>query len=423
MNGLPHGPRSDHATRRLGRRPKTLQGGAIIVVLAVTCLAIAAPSGGAAAGTPIAPASTIGQTAGAFELPDPKRLARLIAGWRRANDVPGAVVGMRLGDGQPLIVADGDDVETGAPLQAEGPFELASTTKTFTGALALDLIDADELALDDPIKKYVKRFPNGDRITVRHLLTHTSGLFPLWIEVGDTPYGQAMVDLVASDLEHSFTPEEVLELVKDRPLQFSPGQGVGYSNVNTILLGEVVEAVTRTDIGTAYRERLLVPLDLEDTYYRATEDGPRPLAGLYRYGEMVESTANLPDRAILSFLGASGGMVSAPDDLLDWGVAFLRDGALDRADLSLSRFEVASNGTALGVIPWSIDSGACLFGGECSTFDAVTGIGQILGTSSMVAYFPRWDLTVVAFKNTGLGMPPEVEDLVAQVMRATLGGR
>src|SRR4029450_12509420 len=149
---------------------------------------------------------------------------------------------------------------------------------TFAGALALDLIDAGEIGLDDPIKKYVKRFPNGDRITIRHLLTHTSGLFPLWQEVGDTPYSQEMFALVTSDLEHSFTPEEVIELVKDRPLEFSPGQGVRYSNVNTILLGEVIEAVTGPDIASAYRERLLVPLGLQDTYYRPTEDGPRPVS-------------------------------------------------------------------------------------------------------------------------------------------------
>ena len=132
------------------------------------------------------------------------------------------VLGMRFGDGEPLIVADGEDADSGAPLTADGAFEIASITKTFTGALALDLIDAGELGLDDTIEAYVKGFPNGDRITIRHLLTHASGLYPPWLEVGDTPYSQEITDLVSSDLEHSFTPEEVLELVKDRPLQFRP---------------------------------------------------------------------------------------------------------------------------------------------------------------------------------------------------------
>jgi D-alanyl-D-alanine carboxypeptidase len=358
-----------------------------------------------------------------LELPAPQQLTELIAGWRSRHAVPGVVVGMRLGGGEPLIVVDGEDVESGAPLPAEGPFEIASITKTFTGALALDLIDSGELGLDDPIESYVEGFPNGDRITIRHLLTHTSGLYPAWIEVGDTPYTQEITDLITSDLEHSFTPEEMIELVKDRPLRFSPGQGVGYSNVNTILLGEVIEAVTGADIATAYRERLLIPLGLRDTYYRATEPGPRPLAGLFRSDGPVENSGDLPDRAILSFLGAAGGMVSTPEDLLDWGVAFLRDGAAGREDLSLSRFQVAPNGTALGVIPWSIDSGACVFGGECSAFDAVTGIGLSGAASSMVAYFPRRDLTVVAFSNAGIGMPSEVDGLVAEIMRSMVEGR
>ena len=121
--------------------------------------------------------------------------------------------------------------------------------------------------------------------------------------------------------------------------------------------------------------------------------------------------------------GAAVGMVTTPEDLLDWGVAFLRDGASGREDLSLSRFQVSPNGTALGVIPWSIDSGACVFGGKCSAFDGVTGIGLSAGTSSMVAYFPRWDLTVVAFSNAGLGMPSEVEWLVAEIMTSLVGSR
>jgi D-alanyl-D-alanine carboxypeptidase len=420
MNRLHRSPPSIGGTRRLPR-PEASHGRAIIVVLGLICVACAAQSTGDAAGTAIAPAATISQSADAFELPAAQRLSELISGWRSRNDVPGAIVGMRLGDGEPLIVVDGEDVESGAPLAADGAFEIASITKTFTGALALDLIDAGELGLDDTIDLYVKGFPNGDRITIRQLLTHTSGLHPLWVEVGDTPYSQEISDLLLSDPE-PFTPDSVLELVKDRPLQFSPGQGVAYSNVNTILLGEVIEAVTGSDLTTAYRERLLTPLGLDDTYYRPTEAGPRPLPGIYRWqnGE-PESSADVPERnerIIMSLGGAAVGMVSTPDDLLDWGVAFLRDGASGREELSSSRFQVAPNGTALGVIPWSIDSGACVFGVECSGFDAVTGIGLGIGTSSMVAYFPRWDLTVVALKNTGFGMPPEVEDLVAQMMRS-----
>ncbi len=365
-------------------RPPDLIVAGLTVALMAGC---SAPSSGATPGSHIAPSPTMSNDAAPFELPDPLRLTSLIAKWRSTNGVPGVVVGMRLGDGESMIVADGEDVDSGAPLASDGVFEIASITKTFTGALALGLIDAGQLGLDDTIGAYVNGFPNGDRITIRHLLTHTSGLYPLWVEVGDTPYSQALTDLVLSDLKHLFTPEEVLDLVRDRPLQFAPGQGIGYSNVNTILLGEVIEAVTGADITTAYRERLLIPSGLEDTYYRSTEAGPRPLPGLIRWeGGPAQSTAGGPDTAMVSLGGAAVGMVTTPEDLLDWGVAFLRDGALDGEDLSMSRFQVAPNGTALGVIPWSIIHGACVFGGECAPFDAVTGIGLSAGTSSMVAY-------------------------------------
>jgi D-alanyl-D-alanine carboxypeptidase len=357
------------------------------------------------------------------ELPSAARVTSLIAGWRSANDVPGVVVGMRLGDREPLIVADGEDVGSGAALPPDASFELASITKTFTGALALDLVDEGRLGLDDPIDAYVEGFPNADQITVRQLLTHTSGLYPAMIEVGETPYSEEILEVLTRDLEHSYTPEESLELVKDRPLKFPPGQGVQYSNVNTTLLGEVIEDVTGSDLGTAYRERLLDPNGLEATYYRPTEDGQRPVRSLYRRDDgEIASTADFSDVAPLSFMGAAVGMVSTPEDLLDWGVMFLRDGALGTADLAQSRFQVAPNGTALGVIPWSIDSGACIFGG-CSgdeSFDAVTGIGLLVGTSSMVAYFPQWDLTVVAFSTAGYA--PEVEQLVATILKSTFEG-
>ncbi len=182
----------------------------------------------------------------AFDAPSPgaaTALRELARTWRVEHGVPGVVVGIRFGDGEPLIVADGLDAGGDTPLSVDATFEIASITKTFTAALVLDLIDEGVLRLDDP-SAYVPSFPNADRITIRHLLTHTSGLYPQWVEMGDTPYGDAAVALVVEDLERRFTIEEALDAVKDRPLQFEPGGGVQYSNVNTILLGAVIEAVT-----------------------------------------------------------------------------------------------------------------------------------------------------------------------------------
>ena len=199
------------------QRPTTLAIALIAFVVVSGCggsqpsqVAVAPGSSGASSSAPrSSPSSGPSPGPTAVDLPAPHRLTELIAGWRARHHVPGVVLGMRLGSGVPLIVADGEDADSGAPIPNDGAFEVASITKTFTGALALDLIDAGELGLDDTIEAYAKGFPNGDQITIRHLLTHTSGLYPPWVEVGDTPYSQEITDLITSDLEHSFTPEEV----------------------------------------------------------------------------------------------------------------------------------------------------------------------------------------------------------------------
>ena len=121
-----------------------------------------ASSGGSVAAPPT--------TAPALALPTEAVVAALVDRWRADYDVPGAVVAVRVGDGPPLIVATGTDAKTGAPLDAHVPFPIASITKTFVGALALQLVDEGKLALDDALSTYVPDFPDADRITIKPIL-------------------------------------------------------------------------------------------------------------------------------------------------------------------------------------------------------------------------------------------------------------
>ena len=367
-----------------------------------------------ALGAPVASAGT--------GVPDADLLRSIAGDWRSSVGAPGVVVGARVGDGVPVIVAVGDVSDGSAPLSADATFEIASITKTFTGRLILDLADQGLLSLDDPLARWLPDFPGADRITIRQLLTHTSGIPPQWTENGSTPWSDEMLALVISDLEHQFTPEEVLALVGDRPLRFEPGKGIQYSNVNAILLGQVVAAVTDTDYATALHERLLTPLGLTDTAYRGIDEGQHATGGVGRLPDgTAYDTGTMPDRALLSFMGAAGAMVATPGDLLDWGVDDLRAGALGATDLAHSRFQVSPEGTALGVIPWSSRTGFCIFG-DCSgpaMYDAVTGIGLSPGTSSMVAYLPDSDLTLIALSNSSA---TEVDGLMARLVSALVPG-
>lgn len=327
--------------------------------------------------------------------------------WRQGNGAPGAVAAVQIGTDTPTIVASGADAKTGAPIDPHVPFAVASITKTFVGALVLQLVDEGKLSLDDLLARYVPDFPNSDRITVRQLLTHTSGLPPEGDDAGPSPYSAEFEDLILANLDKSFTPDEILAFVRDRPLDFEPGTGVQYSNINTILLAKVVEAVTGSDLTAAFHQRLIDPLGMTHTYYSATETGEQPTSGVFTLSDdgPLLNTADFPAIGLLSALGAAGAMISNVDDLLVWGTSFLRSGAIGHVDLSQSKFAVNEQGLGLGVIVFAVGVGGCAFAHGCepgSELLGVMGTGGLPGANTVVAYFPLWDVTIVALANSSL---------------------
>lgn len=144
-----------------------------------------------------------------------------------------------------------------APIGSVDPettiFDLASLTKVVgTTTAAAILMDAGELALDDPIQRYVEEFDgeSKDEVTVRHLLTHTSGLPPgLWL------YGSAT------------SREEALRQVFAQPLRRAPGEQVEYSDLGMILLAEVVERSSGMPIDRLLAMKLFTPLDMSSTMF------------------------------------------------------------------------------------------------------------------------------------------------------------
>ncbi len=357
--------------------------------------------------TPTPTTAAVTTTTIALRAPTPAALLAVVERWRQGNGAPGVVAAVQIGTGTPTIVVTGTDAKTGAPLDPHVPFAVASITKTFVGALALQLVDEGKLSLDDLLVKYVPDFPNADRITVRQLLTHTSGLPPEGDDAGPSPYSAGFEDLILANLDKSFTPDEILAFVRDRPLDFEPGTGVQYSNVNTILLAKVVETVTGADLTAALHQRLIDPLGLTHTYYAPTETGQEATSGVFTLvpdGPLL-NTADFPSIGLLSALGAAAGMISNVDDLLTWGTSYLRSGAMGSVDLSQSRFAVNDRGLGLDVIVFAKGVGGCAFAHGCppgSDLLGVLGTGGLPGTNSVVAYFPEWDVTIVALANSSL---------------------
>jgi CubicO group peptidase (beta-lactamase class C family) len=242
-------------------------------------------------------------------------------------------------------------------------------------------------------------------------------------DAGPSPYSAAFTQWIAARLTQHLTPDDVLAFVKDRPLLSPPGTATHYSNVNFILLGQIVAIIEHTDIAHAIRAQVLDPFGMRDTYLAATEHrGPAPIPGIQHItptSPAIDENA-FPDTAVVSALGAAGAMVSTPADLLAWSDHYFR--ALTRGDTNLatSVFQINPTGTGLGVLGFA-NNGFCVFYG-CAPhvkFLAVGADGAVPGGSAQVIYDPLNDFTIVVLANAD---DVNLEDLTARVAYLTFAG-
>jgi D-alanyl-D-alanine carboxypeptidase len=249
-----------------------------------------------------APVSAVADTALA------QRIDAAIAGYYKPTE-PGASV---------IVVRDGKtvmrkayglaSVEKNTPLDPGMSLRLGSITKQFTAVGILMLAEEGKLALGDDITKYVPGYAtSGKKVTIEHLLTHTSGIFNYTNKVSYR--GQMQMDL---------TPRQVADLVKDDPLEFEPGSKWNYSNTGYVLLGMVIEKVSGQPYANYIADRIFVPLGMKDTAYEGFERRPNPHASGHARGPNGFEPAKLLS---MTQPYAAGSLVSTVDDLALWDAA------------------------------------------------------------------------------------------------------
>lgn len=199
-------------------------------------------------------------------------------------------------------------------------FQIGSITKIFTAVAILKLQEQGLLNLDEPVGRYVE-FPEGGRITLEHLLSHTSGIPDYFNEPA------APADLSEFAIHHH-SIDEVIGLFRNRPLHFPPGSDYRYSNSNFILLGRVIEAVSGQTYEEFLSSTILQPLGLSQTSVGRYPPGFSPLPGETAFEELPEGAS-----IDLSFYGPAGGMVSTSADLLRFGRALLAGKVLKEESL------------------------------------------------------------------------------------------
>ena len=225
---------------------------------------------------------------------------------------------LRRFNGAALIVDNGEVLFEGAFGEAGLPggaantpatrFRIASLTKQFTAALILRLEEEGLLRVDDPVGLHIEEFPpeNAARITLHHLLTHTSGL----------PSYTGIPGFMTSRAALPHSPGEILALVWDEPLSFEPGADFEYSNSGYVLLGWIAERVTGMSYDEALRAYVLAPLELTDTGY---DHELVPAEGHAR-GYARDLAGTEPARLIDPSVPYAAGMLySTVGDLARWG--------------------------------------------------------------------------------------------------------
>lgn len=266
--------------------------------------------------------------------PLPTALDALVAA-RFKPELPG-VAALVVKDGQPILRKGYGmaSVELGVPIRPEHVFRIGSTTKLFTATAIMQLVDEGKLALDAPVARYLPASPpHWNKVTIRHLLTHTSGIPNLSMDSG---YWRTTVRL-----EH--TPEELVAPVRSRPLDFEPGTKFVYNNTGYNLLGLVIEKVAGQGYYDVIDTRIAKPLGLKHTVAGTDKALIPGLVTGYQAGPkpawMLAS----------SNLYAAGGLVSTVDELAAFMLALQAGRLVSPASVKLmNASHVLPDGKATG---------------------------------------------------------------------------
>jgi len=281
--------------------------------------ALLAPAGRASSSTAAQPAAT-----GAFPAATVSKLDSAITQWFATWKAPGVVVAVTIpGKGSYIVARGKANPATGEPMRLDDHVRIGSVTKTFTVTLLLQLADKKLLSLDDPVSKYEPFVPNGKNITLRMLANMTSGLFSY-------TFDKQFVHGLLSNPHRMWKPRELVDIAIKHEPPFAPGKGFQYCNTNTVLLGMIIEKVTKRDIADDFKRMVFQPLGLTNTIWPAGESLPSP----YAHGmtnQTLDDSVKDATHWNPSWGFTAGQLVSNLQDLRTWVKAYTTGALLSPA--------------------------------------------------------------------------------------------
>ncbi|WP_369993017.1 serine hydrolase domain-containing protein [Winogradskyella sp.] len=279
------------------------------------------------------------------------------------------------------------NIELDVDMIPENVFQIGSMTKQFTAIAIMMLQEEGKLNVSDPISKFLPDYPNGEKITIHHLLTHTSG-------IKDFTKMKSIMSIARSDLK----PKALVDFFKDQPSDFPPGEKFKYNNSGYALLGYIIESVSKQDYKSFIEEQIFNKVGMIHSYYASDSIIIKNRAYGYHGGKAYKNKFDVS----FTIPYASGALMSTVDDMLLWQQAINNKILISQETKEIVFMNHSLNdGTKINYgYGWHIK--------ELNSLKTREHGGSIFGFKSMAVYVPDLNIYVVGFSNCDCNSPTQV---------------
>jgi CubicO group peptidase (beta-lactamase class C family) len=286
------------------------------------------------------------------------------------------------------------NVENEVPVTPQTVFQIQSVTKSFVATAIMMLVEEGKVAVDAKVSTYLEGTPESWKdITIRHLLSHTSGI-------------KDFINEPTASLRLEVSDDDVFQATAARPLNFQPGAKYAYSNSNYHLLAMIIRKVSGDFYGIFLKNRVFQPLGMSQTRVVSWSNIiPDRAAGYLQQGSQLRNGQFVAE-SILAYGG--GGIVSTAEDMAKWDLALRGDKLLPRSRLEQMWAPTKLNDGNLSNygFGWSI-------GGKPPHRLIQHSGGHITGFTSHIVRYLDDDLSVIVLVNAGFGNPGKIAQRVA----------
>jgi CubicO group peptidase (beta-lactamase class C family) len=280
------------------------------------------------------------------------------------------------------------NLELNVNMTSENIFEVGSITKQFTSVSILMLLEEGTLSLEDEITKFIPDYPtNGKKITIHHLLTHTSG-------IKSYTSMPSFEKIIAIDE----TPLAFIDFFKNEPMDFDPGEKYSYNNSAYFILGYIIEKASGISYPEFIKERIFDKIDMKSSYYGSRRKLIKNRASGYGKTDQFVNAQYLS----LTLPYAAGSIMSTVDDMLKWQTAirtnvFVKKETINKAFTNYT----LNNGDKINYgYGWSLN--------EINDVATIEHGGAIPGYLSMGIFVPSENVYVILFSNCDCQSPEAI---------------